>query len=215
MAIITVSRDFGSLGDLISQSVAQARHYHFVDKATIESIMNQYGMVTFGEFYDADHSLLDRLDADKVGVVKMLDQTILAFAKQDNAIIRGRGGYRVLQDYANVLNVLIKAPFEHRVTQTMISQGIADRKEAERLVEQSDRSRTSFLQTYYNVKPDDVAQFDLVIDTDKISAELAIKWIIEAADWLDGQPLAGKRSTRDIPVDAVLEAAVKKALQRL
>ena len=215
MAIITISRDFGSLGDLISQGVAKAKGYAVVDKPLIETILSQYGMVSFGEFYDADHNILDRLNSDKMGHVQMLDKTIQAFAKQDNLIIRGRGGYMALQDYDNVLNVLIKAPFHHRVISTMMTMEIRERKEAERVVEQFDHSRNSFLQTYYGVKADDSAYFDLVIDTRHITAELAINWIIEAADSLDRrQDLKGKR-TQSIEVDQVLEATVKKALGHL
>lgn len=215
MAIITISRDFGSLGDLISQGVAKAKGFPVVDKPVIESILSQYGMVSFGEFYDADHNILDRLNSDKMGHVQMLDKTIQAFAKQDNLIIRGRGGYMVLQDYDNVLNVLIKAPFKHRVISTMMTMEIRERKEAERVVEQFDHSRNSFLQTYYGVKADDSAYFDLVIDTRHISAELAIKWILEAADSLDRrQDLKGRR-TQIIEVDPVLEATVQKALKHI
>ncbi len=214
MAIITISRDYGSLGDLISQEVANAKGYSFVDKTMIESILSQYGMVTFGKFYDADHSIWDRLDSDKVNSVRMLDKTLEAFARQDNVVIRGRGGYMVLQDYDNVLNVLIKAPREHRIISTMMTLELQERKDAERVVDQNDRIRGSFLQTYYNVKADDAAYFDLVIDTRHIKAELAIKWIVEAADSLDRRKdLKGKR-TLQIEVDPVLDATVRKALNR-
>jgi len=213
MAIITISREYGSDGDQICQGIVSAKPYVLVDKKDMGKVLSQYGMISFGDFYDADHVFMDRFDKDKDSIVKMLNQTILAFARQDNIIIQGRGGFAVLQGYSNVLNILIKAPFAVRVSHVMKAMEISSQKEAEKLVEQNDRVRKSFLQTYYGIKLDDSKQFDLVIDTGKIPDELAVRWIVEASDWLDKQKDGLGRNVKTILVDSVLEDVVKKSLK--
>ena len=53
MAVITVSREFGSGGDVIARNAAEALGYNFVDKEFIGKVLNQYGLVEFDKEYDA------------------------------------------------------------------------------------------------------------------------------------------------------------------
>lgn len=45
MAVITISREFGSKGSEISQSVANTLGYAYVDKESIEKVMAQFGLI--------------------------------------------------------------------------------------------------------------------------------------------------------------------------
>ena len=45
MSVITVSRDYGSDGDIIAKQVAETLGYHFVDLKFIGNILGQYGFV--------------------------------------------------------------------------------------------------------------------------------------------------------------------------
>jgi len=152
MAVITISREFGSDGDQISEKVAQSLKYACIDKAIMEKVLVQYGMVTFKKVYNSDQNIWDRFDEGKAEMVMMLNQTIQAFARQDKSVIIGRGGFIVLRKFENVLNVCITAPFERRVNNVMKARGITVRQEAEALVRQKDHVMRSFLQTFYNVK---------------------------------------------------------------
>lgn len=208
MAIITVSREFGSDGTLISQQVAQSLNYLLVDKALIEKVLRQYGMVQFSRVYDSEHSIWERYDLEKSELIRMLNDTIRAFAKIGNSIILGRGGCAVLCEYHNVLNVCIRAPFEQRVSNIMKSMAISDYKVAENLVNKNDNIRKSFLQTFYNVKHDETSFYNLVIDSGQIPFEMAGQWIIEAAEMLDQREMKLEQSTQGIEVDPVLAKTV-------
>lgn len=208
MTVITISREFGSDGNLISEKVAQSLKYLLFNKDTIERILVQYGMVTFNDVYNSDQSIWDRFDLGKTAMVRMLDRTIQAFAKLDNCVIVGRGGFVVLNGFDNVLNVCIEAPFEKRVSNVMKAKDIKVREDAEAIVRQNDNVRKSFLQTYYNVKHTDTNWFSLTINTDQIPTDVASKWIIEAAELLGKKEIDPKLSTSSIEVDPVLATAV-------
>jgi cytidylate kinase len=220
MAVITFSREFGSEGIQISKMSSQSLHYLLVDKELIEKILDEYGMVYFEEFYDETHSYFNRFNSEFEGMVGMLNKTILAFAKRDNCIILSYGGFVILNEYRNVLNVCIRAPFQLRVSNVMKSMGISNYTKAENLVKENDKVREQFIKTYYNVKINETSNetinetncFNLIIDTDKISKEVANRCIVEAAEALNKQEINREQSTHSIKIDSILEASVKDIL---
>lgn len=215
MAVITISREFGSDGDIISEKVARSLKYSFIDKDIIEKVLVQYGMVTFNTVYNSENSIWDRLDQGKSEMIMMLNQTIQAFARQDNSIIVGRGGFIVLKDFENVLHVYINAPFESRVKNVMKARGIVARGEAEAIVSKNDHIRKSFLQTFYNVKHMETDLFSLSINTDQIPADFACKWILEAAENLDRKIIDKKSAAASIEVNSVLANTVAEITAKL
>ena len=47
MSVITISREFGSVGDDFGERIAQALGYHCLCKDEIYDMLRQYGMVDF------------------------------------------------------------------------------------------------------------------------------------------------------------------------
>ncbi len=80
MAVITISREFGSEGDTIAEKVAQALGYHLVDKAVIGSLLSQYGLVEFEKDYDVLPGFRERFSGQKEQrrdqMVSMLNQIV-------------------------------------------------------------------------------------------------------------------------------------------
>jgi cytidylate kinase len=174
--------------------------------------MLKYGVLTFHDVYDSVHTLWSRLDSRDKQVVNLLNETIKAFAKRDNTLIIGRGGFVVLKDYQNVLNVLLRAPFEYRVRNAMQTEQINDILEAEKAVRQNDEVRQSFLQTFYNVDPNDVRGFNLVIDTSRVPLNMAGRWIMEGAKAIDARSIKPELSSLQAEVDPVLLKTIEEVL---
>ncbi len=214
MAIITISRELGSGGGLISQMIVNSLNYRLADKELIGNIMLKYGVLSFDEVYDSIHSVWSRLDSSDQQVVKLLNDTIKAFAKRDNTLIIGRGGFYVLKDYQNVLNVLLRAPLDYRIRNAMQTEQIDDILEAEKTVKHSDEVRQSFLQTFYGVDPNDARYFNLVIDTSRVPLNLAGRWIMEAAKAIDARSIRPEFSSLQAEVDPVLLKTIEEVLAK-
>lgn len=208
MSVVTISREFGSGGDLIAQQVAKSLDYLMVDVKLIGRVLNQYGMGYLKEIYEEKHNIWDRYNQTNENLIKMLNMTILTFASLDNSVIVGRGGYVVLSGYPNVLNVCISAPFEKRVNNIANAEKVKDYAQAEVIVKNKDQERKSFLQTFYSVNWEEHKLFNLVIDADRISSEMAVKWIVEAARDIDKKDLNPYQTTRGIETDKILKNAV-------
>jgi len=216
MSVITISREFGSGGSAIAQKVAQALGYHFVDRDTIGGILTQYGLPEFKAEYDAaPPTFWARFDTQRMErrevMVSLLNQTLLALAHHGHMVILGRCGFAVLRGYADVLNVRLQAPVSARISRVMETQHLADPAQAEAAVKEGDKIRAAFVETFYGARWDDAGAFDVVIDTDKVPAELAAAWLVDGAKALQPSQ-GGVQTTRAIRADSTLSAAVSYEL---
>jgi len=216
MSVITISREFGSEGDIIAHQVAQSLNYHFVDQKFIGDILGQYGYVEFDKEFTTLPTFWERFDAQREKqrelMARMLNKVIEAVAHHGNVVILGRVGFEVLGEYADVLHVRLQAPLPVRVKRIMAQQELSF-EEAESLVKNSDNVRVAFVEEFYKVPWESLHAFDMVINTGKIPSELAVSWIISAVK----APMASleieKPTTPSIVVDRILAEAVSEELK--
>ena len=216
MSVITISREFGSEGDRIAQKVAQTLGFHFVDQRFIGTILGQYGYVEFDKEYATLPSFWERFDAQREKqrdvMVSMLNQVIQAVAHHGNVVLLGRSGFEVLGGFADVFHVRIQAPVSVRVRRVMAQQSLPF-EQAEAAVKKNDRVRVAFVEEFYRVPWDSIHAFDLVINTGKVSPDLATDWIIAAAKTLETNLEIDKPTVASIVVDRILADAISEVLQ--
>ena len=139
MSVITISREFGSGGDVIAQQVAQTLDCHFVDQKFVSTILGQYGYVEFDQEYANLPTFWERFNAQRekhrdvmmnmlnrvIDNIDRLRGVIRAIAHQGNVVILGRSGFEILGSFADVLHVRLQAPFPIRVKRVMDEQQIS------------------------------------------------------------------------------------------
>ena len=211
MTAITISREYYAIHSTTAAEIANRLGYHLVTKDTLEHVLRQYGKVHLQELYEAPN-FWSSANPSNIELISLLNQTIQGFAKQDNVLILGRGGYLVLQDYANVLNIRIKAPFGVRVQTLMEKEGL-EKTEAEKVVNHNDEVRANFVKDFYEQDFYNTRSFRLMLDTGIISTETAAGWIVHTAQCLDTQSFGNAKTTHDIKLDIVLERTIKQVLE--
>ena len=215
MSVITISREFGSEGDMIAHQVAQSLNYHFVDQKFIGDILGQYGYVEFDKEFTTLPTFWERFDAQREKqrdlMAQMLNQVIEAVAHHGNVVLLGRVGFEVLGKYTDVLHVRLQAPFSVRVRRIMTQQGLS-LEEAESAVKQSDKVRVAFVEEFYKVPWESLHAFDMVINTGKISPDQAVNWIVAAEQAPVTSLEIEKPTSTTIEVDRILEEAVSEEL---
>lgn len=216
MSVITISREFGSEGDLIASQVAQTLDHHFVDQKLIGVLLGQYGYVEFDKEYATLPTFWERFDAQREKhrdeTVNMLNRVIQAVARHGNVVLLGRSGFEVLGGFADVLHVRLQAPFPVRVRRVMKQQNIPF-EQAEALVKKNDRVRVAFVEEFYRVPWSSIHAFDLVINTGKVSPDPATHMIVEAAGTFESSLEVDKPNIDSILVDRILAEAVSEVLQ--
>jgi cytidylate kinase len=215
MPVITISREFGSVSDDIGARIAERLGYHFVDKEFIGTLLREYGLIDFEKEFETPQGFWDAFNSQQGKrrdlMVDMLNRVVQAVARHGDAVIQGRSGYAILESFADVLHVRLQAPLPVRVEQMMAQQQMTA-EQAAASVKDGDDARRSFVQEFYGVPWDAIQAFDLVINTGKIPPNLAMTWVIDAANALAQSPATGKPTTRSIKVDSALAQLVSARL---
>jgi cytidylate kinase len=213
MPAITISREIGSQGDSIAEQAAQRLGYQVVDKNVIEKVFIQYGMIDFIEVYE-ESGFWARFNPQRAEMINMLNQIIVAMAHHGQVILLGRGGFALLKGYADVLNVRIQAPFRLRTQRLFEQQGFTGIPQAEEFIRESDMLRRDFVNSMYAERWDSVSAFDLVIDTGKISTDLAVDWLEESVKRINLIHPDTMPSIQSIQVDPVLADSISTVLEK-
>jgi cytidylate kinase len=172
MAIITISRLTGSGGREIATAVAEALQFQFIDRNTMDIVIDQQFPVRTEQ--------LSRLKKDRKVYDEMVRSAIAELAASHNVVILGSGGQFLFVRVAASLHVQIVAPLPYRIARVMRTAN-ADRDRAERIIEERDREKEMFLRTLYGKDWRDPAHYDLVINIDHFSNEVAVEIIVKAA----------------------------------
>jgi cytidylate kinase len=215
MPVITISREIYSEGSYIGEKVAETVGYHFVDKNAMEKVFAEHSIVQLSEVYKSGAGFWERFDDMRSTTIKFLRQVILALASHGNTVIVGRGAFAVLSAFADVLHVRVQSPFPIRVRRAMEKERIADLGRAEALLREWDRERNAFVRTFYDVSWYDAtaaSAFDLVINTGKVTPDVAVSWIIQAHNELKEKKSGKKLTTGTIEVDTALASTVSEVL---
>jgi len=216
MTVITVSREYGSIDNDFGERVAQALGYYCVSKEFIADLLGQYGLVEFEREYDTRPGFWEGFSAlrgeRRSAMVAMLNQVLQAVAHHGDVVIQGRSGFAALAGFADVLHVRLQAPLATRI-ERIASQQRVSIEEAARIVKEGDAVRTAFVEGFYGIPWDSVHAFDLVINTQKVSSDTAVSWVVDAAKALALRHSDGEPSTGALEVDDVLSKAVSRELE--
>lgn len=210
MTVITVSRQLGSHGARIARALAKELGYSLIDKGVINRVIRQYGVTRLDTIYDKKPKIWELFNDDSAVTIEMMNETIAAFAARGDMVILGRGGFQVLSDMVDVVNVFVKAPEEVRAARIAKRDSITV-EEASQKIKADDELRARFTRLFYSADWADESQFDVVVDTGTDSDQVAMAKIIAAAQSLP-QVVEGDRAAAHLQVDPVLSETIDEVL---
>jgi cytidylate kinase len=111
---------------------------------------------------------------------EMARSAIDDLAASHNIVILGSGGQFLFAHVAASVHVQIVAPLPYRIARIMRTSQ-ADRDGAEKIIEDRDREKEIFLKTLYGKDWRDPAYYDLVLNIDHFSNDVAVEIIVKAA----------------------------------
>ncbi|MBI5407813.1 MAG: cytidylate kinase family protein [Nitrospirae bacterium] len=167
MAILTVSREFGSGGRELAQAVASQLNYAYIDKQSILSDLKAAGNEWGKWAQDLDEhcpTVWEKYDWSFKGFSALIQSCILNYALKDRVVLMGRGGNFLLKDIPSAFRVKFIAPLESRIERIMKRESV-DKKTAKWLAEKTDSERACFIRSIYGKEWDDPYEYDRVFDT--------------------------------------------------
>jgi len=183
MAIVTISREFGSPGKEIGQQLAKRLDYAYIDRAQILERMRVLGKewAKRGEEFD-EHppSMWERNDWSYQGFVALSQSIILNFGRKDRVVLMGRGGNFLFKGIPYALRVRITMPKEARIERVMKEDKLP-RKTACWFVKKIDKEMTRAVYAIYGEDWDDPTAYDMLFDLAKKTETEIIQKIVTAA----------------------------------
>lgn len=211
MAIITISRQMGSGGIPIAHQVAERLGYTLIDGDTIKEVAAKCGL-SVEALEQADEKppvFIDEKDEKLAVDLHQIELIILELALKGNVIIYGRGGQDLLREATNVFRVRIIRPFEERV-ESWAEREWLDPDYARILVRKNDQQRAGFIKYYFDRDWDDPLGYDLVINTSRLSEEMAVDLICHGVK--ENNLVEKKQETKKILSDLILRKKAEVAL---
>ena len=172
MAVITISRQLGSLGTTLGRQIAARLGYRLVHRELINQAAQLAGAPELALATIDELGLLgiepepDQQQAYLLAVQNVIKDT----ASQGDVIIVGRAGQVILQNRPRALHLRVIAPLEIRVQRVVAAHGISTQA-AKAQIERSDRYRAAYLKRFYAIQWDDPCYYHLVINTGFLSLE--------------------------------------------
>ena len=170
MAVITISRQLGSLGTPVAETVAGRLGYRLVWRDLIDRAARRAGAPEVALSTIDELGLLGFCPSPRAcrAYRKAVDQVMHELAAEGNAVIVGRAGQVILKDQPDAFHIQVIAPAQERARRIAERDGITLRA-AQARVRASDCFRRDYLQRFYRVRWDDPELYDLVVNTVHLS----------------------------------------------
>jgi cytidylate kinase len=201
--IITISRQYGSLGDEIGKEVAHRLGLRLVDNEIIGEVAKRLGVPPsrvsaqdertgsfVSELVDTMRLLYPATlhsppseheeDLNEGAYLQVIREVIWEVARSGNAVILGRGAAFITPRHPDVLHVLMIAPLETRIARVMAAEGL-NHEEAARRIKQVDTDRARYVRHFYHTNWLDPGHYDLVVNTGYFTQARATSLVCAAA----------------------------------
>ncbi len=194
--VITISRQFGSLGRTIAQRLSETLQIEFYDRDIVEETAKRMGLpvsVVSNKEENPNTAFFKRQYPLGMGIGSMQDEIfsiqeniIRDLAKRESCIIVGRCADSILMDMDNHLNVYVYAPVEARLRNcTEILK--MDERTARKMIREVDRSRELYHRRYCPEYSGPSTNKDLMIDSSRFGVDKTVAILAGIATDLFGE----------------------------
>lgn len=206
MAVITISREPGALGEEVAARVAGKLGFLLVDRSRLMELWGEADLDAI-HLGDVDEVLPDAgraMDPETEACLKLLPELIGHLAEDHDLVVVGRGGQCLFRDRPGTLHVQVVASRSHRVRQLRKSEYLSDR-EARREIRALEKQRSEYLRFLYQRNWTDPTLYDLVLNLERLSVDQAVRLIENAVVELRLLDVPKRQIVEGILPEAALE----------
>src|SRR2546425_12778701 len=161
MAVITISRHPGSLGDTVARVLAPRLRYRLVERGELVQLATQIGGSDVAwdrapELGERSPSFWERLNEERRRYASVLRRVTTQLAEEGDVVIVGLGGGQLLKGLSNVLRLQVIAPMDVRMERVMERgfdnvAGPLSRDRARDLIRKADRDTSGYMRYLFNI----------------------------------------------------------------
>ncbi len=167
MAILTVSRAYGSGSKEIITEIMNSLNYSLVDKKVLMNDIGESGVkwqTWARELDEISPSFWERYDRSFRGFGALLQSILLNYALQDNVILKGRGANYLLEGIPYAYRIRLVASLEKRV-EYITQRDSLDSETARFVIDRADAEKAGFVYALYGKDVKEAQGYDAVFDT--------------------------------------------------
>lgn len=210
MTVIAMTQEMGSLGKDIALGVADALGLTQVRDEISEDVARRLDKhnSAIGRYLEGKAGLRERAGMNRRSLAIVSAEEVYEHALNDDVLIRGWGAVYLLAPISHVLRVRVCAPFECRV-HWLMQRLDCDQAFAEEEIRRSDAARAANVRRWFDKTFGDPLDYDLVLNTGRVSVESGIETIKLMVRRPEFQPTVESRAKL---ARLALEAKIRTAL---
>src|SRR5438046_2491119 len=201
--VITITRQYASGGSEVARLAAAELRWDVIDNEFVDEVGRLAGPAP-DEVAQRDErapGLLERLartlaagspelfiatagvprvEPDETTIVQVTERVIAEAAAHGRIVLVGRGAQAVLARRPDALHVYVVASKPWRMQLAVERLGV-DPARAEQVVDETDRQRDQYVRTYYGRQRHDFANYDLVVNSERLGLDGAAAVVVSEA----------------------------------
>jgi cytidylate kinase len=199
--LVTITRQYASGGSEIARLVVERLGWTLIDNEFVDQVARMAGLSP-AEVARRDErapGLLERLartlavaspemfistggspppvETGEELIVMLTERVIEEAAAEGRVVLVGRGAQAVLATRANALHVYVIAskPFRRKVAVERLG---ADPATVDKIIDETDQHRDQYVKTHYGRDRQDLTQYDMVLNAERLAFEGAAELIV-------------------------------------
>jgi len=178
--VVTITRQFGSLGRPIARMVSENLGIEYYDRDIVEmtskdlnlpvSAVSDVEESAKSAFFNMNYPLGMGTTSIQDSVFAVQKKIIVDLAERESCIIVGRCADHILEDYKNIIHIFIYAPYEARLKNCVERLNMRP-DEAKKMIASVDKARESYHRHYCGYVMSDKEHKHIMIDSSLLGVE--------------------------------------------
>ena len=201
--LITITRQYASGGSDIAQLVARSTGWTVIDNEFVDEVARRAGLpaAEVAQREERAPGVLERLartlavaspelfitgpsvpqvERDEATILKITERIIHEAAALGRVVLVGRGAQAILAQHPDALHVYVVASRPWRLKLAVERLGV-DPAKVEKLLDDTDHHRDQYVKRYYARTRQEPANYDLVVNAERLGFEGAAALIVAEA----------------------------------
>ena len=190
--VITITRQFGSMGRPIAKRMAEMLGIEYYDRDLVDqaaeklnlpvSVINEVeekaNSLAKNPFFRMASPLGSGTTTTQDKIFEAQQNIIKFLAEKETCIIVGRCADFTLSEMENAIHIYIYASYEARLEHCIKDLGMEE-TEARRMIAAVDKARESYHVNFTGYTPDDKSHKDILIDSSLLGVEGTAEYLVE------------------------------------
>ncbi|MBR0457819.1 MAG: cytidylate kinase-like family protein [Victivallales bacterium] len=178
MAIVTIARERGAMGQLVAAELAHQLGYRLIDRQVVEEALEADGFTekNVSAYDEKKPGFFAQVSNMMEEYIRGLKTLVYREAAKGDCVFLGRGTQFLLQNVPGVVRIRLVAPLATRIARVSKLLDL-DERAAEQQIHHIDRDRSQFNEHFFDSKWDAAINYNAVLNTQGLVPEQVVRII--------------------------------------